>query len=124
MNSPTIMIIDDDLLSNTFNTMIIQITHPDAEIQVYTNALEAMENLKNIQKVKPDLIFLDLNMPMMNGWDFLEEYKKLDLNISIVLVTSSNDPDDKLKLMKYKEIKRYFVKPISIDNLQDITQII
>jgi len=112
MSTYLILLIDDDPVSNKFNSMIIQRNHPNIEIIALTGAMEAIQYLKDLTR-KPDLIFLDLNMPVMNGWDFMEEYHKLNLNIEIMIITSSEDPKDMDKAENYNEIKGYVVKPIS-----------
>ena len=113
-----ILLIDDDPLSNVFNTMMIRKNHPGTDVQAITSAMDALKYLKDDKKKRPELIFLDLNMPVMNGWDFLEEYKKLNLDINIVLVTSSDDSNDISRSRAYKEIKHYLVIPITSDNLK------
>jgi two-component SAPR family response regulator len=118
MSGKLILLIDDDPLSNIFNTMMIKKNHPGEEVLAITNANDAINYLKDDNRKVPELIFLDLNMPIMNGWDFLEEYKKLDLKINIVLVTSSNDSDDISRSKGYKEVKHYLVKPITSDSLK------
>ena len=113
-----ILLIDDDPLSNVFNTMMIRKNHPGTDVQAITSAMDALKYLQDDKKKRPELIFLDLNMPVMNGWDFLEEYKKLNLDINIVLVTSSDDSNDISRSRAYKEIKHYLVKPVTSDNLK------
>lgn len=119
MSTHLILLIDDDPVSNKFNSMIIQRNHPNIEILAVTGAMEAIQYLKE-QTRKPDLIFLDLNMPVMNGWDFMDEYHKLNLNIEIMIITSSEDPKDMDKAENYNEIKGYVVKPISKVTLSNI----
>jgi two-component SAPR family response regulator len=119
-----ILLIDDDPLSNVFNTMMIKKNHPGTEVSAITNARDALKYLNDDKRKRPELIFLDLNMPVMNGWDFLEEYKKLNLEINIVLVTSSDDSRDISKAKEYKEIKYYLVKPITTDNLKEAVALI
>jgi len=54
----------------------------------------------------------------MNGWDFMEEYEKLDLDIEVVVVTSSNDYEDRNRTRSFHRIIDYFVKPITVDNIR------
>src|ERR1700754_1651908 len=94
---PMVFFIDDDPLSNKFNTMLIRKIHPDVEIKTFTKAEDALNDLKDGNNQKPEVIFLDLNMPVMNGWDFMAEFKKIGLDIEVVVLTSSNDSSDKEK---------------------------
>ena len=110
---PMVYFIDDDPLSNKFNTMLIRKIHPDVEIVTFVNAEEALMQLRDAAAPKPEVIFLDLNMPVMNGWDFMDEFKKLDLKIEIVILTSSNDASDKKKAKEHKEVKDFVVKPLT-----------
>lgn len=110
---PMVYFIDDDPLSNKFNTMLIRKIHPDVEIVTFINAEEALTELRDAAAPKPEVIFLDLNMPVMNGWDFMDEFKKLDLKIEIVILTSSNDASDKKKAKEHKEVKDFVVKPLT-----------
>ncbi len=110
---PMVFFVDDDPLSNKFNTMLIRKIHPDVEIKTFTKAEDALADLKEPKNQKPEVIFLDLNMPVMNGWDFMAEFKKIGLDIEVVVLTSSNDSSDKAKAEKNTQIKDYVVKPLT-----------
>jgi CheY-like chemotaxis protein len=110
---PVVYFIDDDPLANKFNTMLIKKIHPNVDLVTFTSAEDALKELEDVSKQKPEVIFLDLNMPVMNGWDFMAEFKKLSLNIDIVILTSSNDSSDKKKAKENKEVKDYVVKPLT-----------
>ncbi len=113
LDKPMVFFIDDDPLSNKFNTMLIRKIHPDVEIVTFVNAEDALVQLKDDGKQRPEVIFLDLNMPVMNGWDFMGEFKKLNLDIEIVILTSSNDASDKKKASENKQVKDFVVKPLT-----------
>ena len=72
----------------------------------------------------PDLIFLDLNMPGFSGWDFLEEFKRLQSSfrkaINIYIVSSSIDPNDKLNARQYHFLKGFLTKPVKKERLEMI----
>jgi CheY-like chemotaxis protein len=113
LDKPMVFFIDDDPLSNKFNTMLIRKIHPDVEIVTFLSAQDAINQLKDERRQRPEVIFLDLNMPVMNGWDFMGEFKKLNLDIEIVILTSSSDASDKRKAAENDQIKDYVEKPLT-----------
>ncbi len=92
---------------------------------IFHNGEEALINLKSIIKAEeklPDIILLDLNMPIMDGWQFLDEFTKIktEKKITIYIITSSVDPMDIEKAKEYNNVNNYIVKPITLEALQDI----
>ena len=112
----TIMLIDDDEPTNFLSKMLIEEAHCAEHIQVADSGRMALELLSNCSN-SPDLIFLDINMPAMNGWEFLEKYRQLDKGkqgkIVIIMLTTSLNPDDKVKAGKIPEISGFENKPLS-----------
>jgi CheY-like chemotaxis protein len=112
----TIMLIDDDEPTNFLSKMLIEEAHCAEHIQVADSGRMAHELLSNCN-TSPDLIFLDINMPAMNGWEFLEKYRQLDKGkqgkIVIIMLTTSLNPDDKVKAGKIPEISGFENKPLS-----------
>lgn len=101
------------------------------EIIVYKNGLEAINGLKNLLiegKKLPSIIFLDLNMPIMDGWEFLEDFIKIPNHnrdyVTIYIISSSVDPRDLLKAKTYSAVSNYFIKPITPKDLGEIISII
>ena len=120
MDKHLILLVDDDPMSNTYSTLIVKKQNPEAEVLTFNSGVEALSYLQSPSNPKPDIIFLDLNMPVMNGWDFMEEYEKLHLGIEVIVVTSSNEHVDKEKSMSYKGVADYFIKPITLDNVKKL----
>jgi CheY-like chemotaxis protein len=77
-----------------------------------------------VGKVLPDVIFLDIDMPLMDGFQFLEEFNKLKEttrdNCKIVMLTSSINPQDVSKSKKYDSVKKYLNKPLSQESLKEL----
>lgn len=117
---------DDELYRFILKSQISQI-HPDDEIQLFTNGREALEHVTNGlnegPKALPDIIFLDLNMPVMDGWEFLESFAKIADNlpkvVTIYIVTSSMNPEDKKRAESFSSVNNFIVKPLSRDRLRE-----
>ena len=118
-----IMLIDDNDDDNFYHERIIRKSNAAETVITERSADAALNRLKNQPDTIPDLIFLDINMPGMNGWEFLQEYSKLDKHLQsrlvIVLLTTSENPDDKRKA---ENINIDFkTKPLTKEMLADIT---
>ncbi|MFP9115752.1 response regulator [Flavobacterium sp. RHBU_3] len=123
-------VIDDDkiyhfLLKNLFKQNNIVV-----DPLFFSNGQEAMDTIKNdlASGRLPELILLDVNMPIMDGWQFLEEYKELVADnpgqSTIFMISSSNDEHDIMKARQYEHIvKDYLLKPICKDDLDKIFQV-
>jgi CheY-like chemotaxis protein len=99
------------------------------ELKVFTNGFDAIEFFKdktNADKDIPDIIILDINMPVMDGWEFLEEFiplqPKLGKKVIIYMVSSSIDKHDIEKAKQISVVSDYVVKPITEDKLQQLFQ--
>ncbi|MDG2432159.1 response regulator [Flavobacterium sp.] len=120
-------IIEDDPIFVFGTKRIMQLSNFSESIVVYENGKEAYEKLRATilaNEPQPDVIFLDLNMPIWDGWQFLDEFTKIPNNTSttIYIITSSVDPADVEKAKKYNVVKRYIVKPITNTELQKILE--
>lgn len=115
-------IIDDDPIHIFVTTDEIDKTDLFDTVISYKNGKEAFEALSEVHRNKerlPDLILLDLNMPIWDGWDFLDEFTqlKLDDKIVILIITSSNDPADIRRSKEYERVQNLVIKPITADKL-------
>lgn len=123
-----ILLIDDDADDNFFHTRIIKKLDLAENIEVQYDGQEAMEFLTNKDQndkyPRPDLIFLDINMPGVDGWEFLEMYIKLPAELKggpvITMLTTSLNPNDRKKAEKLSIIKGYYNKPLTEPILQEI----
>lgn len=129
MKNKITCIIDDDKLSIRLMSMLISKNKFCEEIISFFNPQVALESLKencdNPHNL-PDVILLDLNMPILDGWQFLDEFILLPLKkeISIFIVTSSIDPSDIEMAKKYKMVKSYIMKPITAKKLEAASELI
>ncbi|PZW39106.1 response regulator receiver domain-containing protein [Mesonia algae] len=118
-------IIDDDPIFIFGLKKVMNSVDFAEEILVYKNGEDALENLiaiKNDKETLPEVILLDLNMPIMDGWQFLDEFTqvKVDKKITVYIVSSSIDPLDYEKTKKYNHIENYIIKPVQTDDLKTI----
>ncbi len=127
MSKKKIFLIDDDQTTNYLHLTLISTTFKDYTITEFEAAYEFLEFLvENIDHPQnlPDYILLDINMPQMNGWEFLDEYKKTIYSFmrscKIVMVTSSNNSIDLERVRLYPFVKGYYVKPLTTKMLYEI----
>lgn len=122
----TILLIDDDPDDNLYHQIIINKMNIVNHVEIAKNGIEGIAYLTNENQTPPDIIFLDLNMPKMNGWEFLEEYKKINLsensNALIVILTTSENPDHLKKAQEMQDVDGYETKPLSKDILNQILE--
>jgi CheY-like chemotaxis protein len=124
----TIALIDDDPISHLINSKIINLFSA-FRIETFMDAEEALDTLaKNaFQKKKlPDYIFLDINMPGMDGWEFMEQFEKLPKPVQestcVIILSSSPSQLDMDKSKTYKSVKYFISKPLTQDKFQFITE--
>jgi CheY-like chemotaxis protein len=126
-----VLLVDDDNGANFINRMIIEEAGITDHIEITLNGQEALDYLAKSGKYKdkgtrtaPELILLDINMPVIDGWEFLDEYNKLkedQKNSSIiVLLTTSLNPDDKKRAEKNPVISSFENKPLDLKILEKI----
>ena len=118
-----ILLIDDDPDEwDIFNEALQQV----CESCKCTYADGALDGLNMLRYIRPDVIFLDINMPAMNGWEFLERYAALDrqqkANVVIVMLTTSLNPDDRAKASSLPDVSGFETKPLTPEKLQSILE--
>ena len=125
----TFFLIDDDEIFQFILLHAIKEINPLINIHHFTDGEKGIDYLKknlNIISNLPDLVLLDINMPFMDGWEFLKEFKALkpsiEKDITIYMLTSSDDPDDIKKAKKIESLSGYLVKPVTKNELKVIIE--
>lgn len=123
----TLTLIDDDDIFVFLTKKVVEQTKLVDLIKVFGNGLDAINYLKENKynvEVLPEIILLDLSMPIMNGWQFLEEFTKLNPSIgkkiTIYICSSSISHDDITRAKAINEVSDYIIKPITKDKLIDL----
>ncbi|KAA9331764.1 response regulator [Adhaeribacter soli] len=124
-----ILLVDDDEATNYLNQRVIRKANILTNVHVAHDGKEALDYLTNGGRNNgtgsvphAGLIFLDINMPGMNGWEFLEAYKQLPdeqtRRIKILMLTTSNNPDEEKRAVNIPEVKGFIHKPLTEEKLE------
>lgn len=124
-----ILLIDDDETTNYVNSILIEKAECAELTKSVTSGHAALDYLKSVDKdgnhPQPDLIFLDINMPIMSGWEFIEEYRNLlpeqKGKVLVWMLSTSNNPDDHERAMKLGS-DGFMAKPLTISKLMDVVK--
>lgn len=117
----SIMLIDDNADDNFFHERVIKKCQAAERVIIEQSAEAALDFLQLNEQNPPDLIFLDINMPGMNGWEFLNEYAKLKKNQQrpvVIMLTTSENPDDLAKAASITYDLRS--KPLTKEILEEV----
>lgn len=125
-----VCLIDDDDMYQFTARLMLESTGMIKQIQSFYNGREALAYFRDLNNIHastlPDVIFLDINMPVMNGWEFLDEYHKLHATmpkpIVVYVVSSSVDRDDMVKSRSYDLVSDYLIKPVTRMRYQELMQ--
>jgi CheY-like chemotaxis protein len=112
-----IVLVDDVAIANFIMKKMVSSVVPGATVKDFTDPLKAIDSLPEIN---PDIIFLDLNMPEMNGFEFLDAMKQKGMNYRVIILSSSTSDVDKNQAAGYANVVGYYVKPLEKEPLQKI----
>jgi CheY-like chemotaxis protein len=118
-----VLIIDDDEIIQTLHHILIKKTELHMSPQKHLDGISALNEIQaNDNEGKRYLVLLDINMPVMGGWEFMDRLNRWNYKsaIDVVIVSSSIDRFDLEKAKEYPQILSYISKPITIENLNEI----
>jgi len=118
-----IWLIDDSAASNLLNQKLFNQLDPKLRVKTFTIAEDALNSFRGA-KDEVSTIFLDLNMPAMDGWDFIEEFKAMKQNSTIetrlILLSTSMNPKDKKRASADDAIEEYLQKPLEVNQIKEL----
>nr|WKN36693.1 response regulator [Tunicatimonas sp. TK19036] len=124
-----VWVIDDDPINNIVFKKLSKFTDFSDEIIDFVNAIDALDSFQQIldrDEILPEAIFLDIRMPIVSGWDFMDRLQDIDSpkmeTTTIYMLTSSSDQSDIHRAKHHSYIEDYIVKPITVDKLKEIKQ--
>jgi len=123
-----ILLVDDDEINNFISIKLIKKALLNTDITACLNGRFAIDQLLEIKQKDPeklpDFILLDINMPIMNGWEFLEEYNKLNIDpegkTKIFIISSSVFSNDISKAKSYPLVKDFISKPLNVEKINEV----
>ncbi len=122
MNPVNVMIVDDDALVFFLSTKLINAISIPTKLIQCTDGMEAISYFKDniaVPDQLPDVVFLDLSMPIMDGWEFLDEYRTIMSDLTkpnrLYVLSSSVSPHDMERAKQYDFVRDFIVKPLSRD---------
>lgn len=123
-----ILLVDDSEIDNYVNRSFLKLKGVSENITAVTTVDGALTFLREHQADEnfPDLILLDINMPIKSGFDFLKEYEKFQStrHCEVSVLSSSDKEEDVLAMLSHPLVNHYFVKPLSLDMIDKIRGIL
>ncbi len=124
----SVLLVDDDEINNFISIKLIKKVLINADIMACLNGKYAIDQLIQIQRTEPsnmpDYILLDINMPIMNGWEFLDNFSRLDIDpigkSKIYIISSSVFSNDINKAKSYPVVKDFVSKPLNVEKIREL----
>ena len=117
-----ILLVDDDYSTNLYHEIILQESGIVQQLEIATTADEAYSSLDESSS-PPDIVFLDINMPVKSGWDFLEDYSQLEPKKkakNLIVLSTTKIPEEVVAAQNHKLIDRFYTKPLTIDMVKEL----
>lgn len=123
MKNHSVLVVEDSEIDQYIVKYMIQKFDAELEILQALDGQEALEILTTLAE-QPIIIFLDINMPRMNGHEFLKEYEQSKIDkTSVIMLSSSFQEKDRERCLKHKCVKKYIAKPVDISNLSSVFEL-
>jgi len=119
-----IMLIDDDYSTNYYHEIILEEAGLQKNLIVCNTVDKALEQL-DVMEHPPHIICLDLNMPMKNGWDFLEDYKILPAKSRarfVIILSTTHLPNDLDRINEHPLVYDFWIKPLDVEKIQELLE--
>ena len=121
-----VIILDDDPISNFLTKKVIEKSHVATNVVVFQEPTELLTGLAENKVAYPDIIFIDLNMPKVNGWQFIDLFNEIDTNetekVNLIILSSSSNWEDIEMAGNISRVKDYIIKPLTIDVMESLCQ--
>lgn len=128
-----ILCVDDDSISLTISKLLLKRTGFTNDVVTAVDGSDALDYFKDLFATSsnpsadaPSLILLDINMPVMNGWEFLEAYIPLFADklpqTKVIILSSTIDPEDFSRAKKFPVVAQFVSKPLSVENLAELKE--
>lgn len=122
----SIMLIDDNQDDNFIHERAIRKASSNSVVTTKTSGGEALTYLASLKSFHTDLIFLDINMPEMNGWEFLDQYSRLNEDLQceaiIIMLTTSENEDDVARAKTISDVTDFITKPLTKEKMTAICE--
>jgi CheY-like chemotaxis protein len=125
-----VMLVDDNEIDNMINQKMLESANFADQFYVYTSGQSALDFLENLVKqdsareLLPDMILLDINMPLIDGFQFLDKYAELNTSVKpdvdVFMLTTSINPSDKERADENKLITKFLIKPLTAEQLESL----
>ncbi len=120
-----VLLVDDDEATNYLNNRLLKKNGYAEQVHIAENGQEGIDFLQSVEeRDKPELIFLDINMPIMNGWEFLEAYEQLEhskkVKAIIVMLTTSIQAEDRFNAELNNDVSDFIPKPLTPASIREI----
>lgn len=124
VNGARVYLIDDDRIFSVIAQVLLRKIYPNIIVECFCCGEDALQQLLSCGgELRPDILFLDINMPMMDGWEFLEKLQQIEQVVTPVCLTSSSiDPQDQMKASAHPRVIGFMEKPFQEASVKDLIE--